>query len=91
MKFEWNGEWEENKTAGGSLSTKYDYESYASNPQYHFSVPSSDTSEGKRKIFVSLMQRNRRARQKGCHLPIGFKIYEKKVKLPKISNIDIFS
>ena len=77
-KIEWNGEWEQNKSAGGSLSTKYDYESYASNPQYHFSVPTSEVSEGKRKIYVSLMQKNRRALQNKRHLPIGFKIYEKK-------------
>ena len=77
-KFEWNGEWVQNQSAGGSLSTKYDYESYASNPQYHFSVPTSETSEAKRKIYVSLMQKNRRALQNKPHLPIGFKIYQKK-------------
>ena len=66
------------KSAGGSLSTKYDYKSYASNPQYHFSVSSSEVTEGKRKIYVSLMQKNRRALQNKPHLDIGFKIYEKK-------------
>ena len=77
-KTEWNGEWEKNKSAGGSLSTKYDYESYASNPQYDFSVPTSEVSEGQRKVYVSLMQKNRRALQNKPHLPIGFKIYDKK-------------